>query len=128
MQMENVTVVNLVIVTKLKGVGGGHECLYLCRRVVWETSMERTDEGVEPAGARRRLWCDGPESDVDSSVSAEFGFREIHLRVLSHEPADTRESQKPFTETIYFFLSIKWLQAVIWTPLGRIKLHRWRQI
>lgn len=74
----------------------GHECtectndaLFNKPRPVWREQMkgrvwDMTDlnHNVDSTGEADESW-----------VSAEFGFREIHLWVLSHEPADTQESQ-----------------------------------
>lgn len=48
------------------------------------------DAGSDMADLNHNMDSTG-EADK-SWVSAELGFREIHLWVLSHEPADTQES------------------------------------
>lgn len=58
--------------------------------VAFKSSVNKQDgcsKDVE-VNSRKFVWC-LKGFNVDS-VSAELGFREIHLRVLSHEPAETR--------------------------------------
>lgn len=49
-------------------------------------------------------WCGFYRWGWEERVSAEFGFREIHLWVLSHEPADTQEPPQQDEVTLSFLL------------------------